>query len=139
MQMRYTRPLKHWSVSLIDPEELRGWQQNAIFTHYSLSTIGRWCSKFISRNSYKNDLGWNCALIEPRRSENFKFVFGFQHHWLKSSGDVWNHIISVGVMCLLSAKNVDISLTVFLSCFFFPQNIRTTYTERAPLSVLPCS
>ena len=33
MQMRYTRPLKHWSVSLRgDPEELRGWQQNAIFT-----------------------------------------------------------------------------------------------------------
>ena len=58
---------------------------------YSLSTIRRWCSKFISKNSHKNDLGWNCALIEPRRSENFKFVFGFQHHWLKSSGDVWNH------------------------------------------------
>ena len=32
MQMRFTRPLKHWSVSLIDLEELRGWQQNAICT-----------------------------------------------------------------------------------------------------------
>ena len=77
--------------------------------------------------------------MKPRRSENFKFVFGFQDHWLKSSGDVWNHVVlgSYHVLAFREKRRHIAYRIPFV--FFFPQNIRTTYTERAPLSVLPCS
>ena len=40
-------------------------------------------------------------------------------------------LISVGAMCLLSAKNVDISLTIFLSCVF--PKISAVHTQKGPL------
>ena len=48
MQMRYTRPLKHWSVSL-DAEE-RGWQQ-AQYLPQNLIMGGFWVSSFVGSAS----------------------------------------------------------------------------------------
>ena len=77
-------------------------------------------------------MGWNCALMKPSRSENFKFVFGFLDHWLKSSGDVWNHVV-LGSYHVLALREKRRHIAYRIPFVFFFLKISALHTQKGPL------
>ena len=104
---------------------------------YSLSTIGRWCSKFISRNSQKTI--WDGIVLwlnlDAAKTLNLFSVFSIigwkVAQMCGTINKCWSHVHA------FREKRRHIAYRI--PFVFFSQNIRTTYTERAPLWVLPCS